>query len=156
MADTTTHAAVDTPVAVVQEFLDALARPDLDAAMALVDDSVEYTNVSLPAMHGPARVRRFLAGIEEPGGGFGVTLHAIAADGSTVLTERTDLLVIRGVHVQIWVCGRFEVADGRITVWRDYFDWVDIARAAVRGIVGRFRPSLVPSMPAPGDDAPGR
>ena len=83
-------------------------------------------------------------------------MHHIAADGPMVLTERTDLLVIRGMKVQIWVCGRFEVHDGKITIWRDYFDFLDIARAAARGIAGRFVPSLVPIMPAPGDPAPGR
>ncbi len=154
MADTASP-AVDTPTAVVEAFLDALARPDVDAAMALIDDSIAYTNVSLPTMDRTA-MRKFLSGIEEPGGGFGVTIHHIAADGPTVLTERTDLLVIRGMKVQIWVCGRFEVHDGKITVWRDYFDWVDIARAAVRGIAGRFVPALVPTMPSKQDTAPGR
>ncbi len=156
MAQTVTPPAVDSPTAVVEAFLAAMSRPDLEAAMALVDDSIAYTNVSLPTMNGAAKVRKFLSGIEGPDGGFGVTMHAIAADGPTVLTERTDLIVARGVKVQLWVCGRFEVHDGKITVWRDYFDWLDIARAAARGIAARFVPSLAPTMPKPGDIAPGR
>lgn len=155
MPDTIDRPAVEAPIAVVEAFLDALSRPDVDAAMELVDESIAYTNVSLPTMDRTA-MRRFLSGVEEPGGGFGVTMHHIAAGGPVVLTERTDLLVVRGIKVQIWVCGRFEVHDGKITIWRDYFDWLDIARAAARGIAGRFVPSLVPTMPAPGDPAPGR
>ncbi len=138
MSDTTTAPSVETPVAVVEAFLEALSRPDLDAAMALVDESIAYTNVSLPTMDRTA-MRKFLSGVEEPGGGFDVTIHHIAADGPVVLTERTDLLVVRGMKVQIWVCGRFEVHDGKITVWRDYFDWLDIARAAVRGIAAQVQ-----------------
>lgn len=155
MSHTTAPPSVDTPIAVVEAFLEALSSSDVDAAMELVDQSIAYTNVSLPTMDRTA-MRRFLSGVEEPGSGFDVTIHNISADGGTVLTERTDLLVVRGVKVQIWVCGRFEVVDGRITVWRDYFDWLDIARAAVRGIAARFKPELAPTMPAKGDEAPGR
>ena len=155
MSSTTAPPSVDTPIAVVEAFLEALSTPDIDAAMELVDESIAYTNVSLPTMDRTA-MRKFLSGVEEPGSGFDVTIHNISADGGTVLTERTDLLVIRGVKVQIWVCGRFEVVDGKITVWRDYFDWLDIARAAVRGIAARFKPELAPSMPSKDDEAPGR
>lgn len=154
MANATTP-SVETPAAVVEAFLDALAKSDVDAAMALADESIAYTNVSLPTMD-RSKMHAFLSGLGKPGSGFDVTMHHIAADGPVVLTERTDRLRIRGIKVQIWVCGRFEVHDGKITVWRDYFDWADIARAAVRGILGRLRPELVPTMPSPDDTAPGR
>ena len=45
-----------------------------------------------------------------------------AVNGASVLTERTDVLVIGPVRMQFWVCGVFEVHNGRITLWRDYFD----------------------------------
>ena len=32
-----------------------------------------------------------------------------------------------------WVCGTFEVHDGRITVWRDRFDFADLTWAFLRG-----------------------
>ena len=53
--------------------------------------------------------------------GFEVKIHRIAVNGATVLTERTDALVFGPVRVQLWACGVFEVRDGRITLWRDYF-----------------------------------
>jgi limonene-1,2-epoxide hydrolase len=75
-----------------------------------------------------------------------VKIHRIAADGNSVLTERTDALVIGPVRLQFWVCGVFEVHAGRITLWRDYFDMWDITKATLRGLVATVLPSLRPTL----------
>ena len=78
--------------------------------------------------------------------GFEVKFHRIAAEGNAVLTERTDALVFGPLRLQFWVCGVFEVHDGRITLWRDYFDASTSSsrhRARARGAVV---PSLRPTM----------
>ncbi len=67
-------------------------------------------------------------------------MHAITANGPTVLTERTDVLKLRQLRVQIWVCGRFDVHDGQIVLWRDYFDYVAVFAATVRGLLGTVFP----------------
>jgi limonene-1,2-epoxide hydrolase len=36
----------------------------------------------------------------------------------------------------------FEVRDGQIALWRDYFDFFDFTKAIVRGIVGTVIPSV--------------
>jgi limonene-1,2-epoxide hydrolase len=46
----------------------------------------------------------------------------IAADGSTVLTERLDIFVLPNVTIELPVMGTFELRDGKIAKWRDYFD----------------------------------
>jgi len=71
-----------------------------------------------------------------------VKIHRIAADGAAVLTERTDALIIGPLRLQFWVCGVFEVHNGRITLWRDYFDFFDMFKATVRGLAGLVLPSL--------------
>ncbi len=43
-------------------------------------------------------------------------------------------------------CGTFEVHDGRITLWRDYFDAFDFTKAIVRGLLGIAVPSLRQSL----------
>ena len=125
-----------TPTEVVTSFLAALADHDVDAAMALVDDDVVYTNVGLRPLHGAAATRRFLAKLGRPGYGFEVVNHHVLADGPVVVTERTDVIVARGVRLQLWVWGRFEVHGGKITVWRDSYDYLDMAKATARGVAG--------------------
>ena len=159
------HALLPTPAAqadltdpqgVVEAFLAALADGDVATAASLVDDDILYVNVGLPAVRGRAQMDRVLALLDRPGAGFEVFLHGVAADGPVVLTERTDVLKIGRVELQFWVWGRFEVRDGRITLWRDSFDNVDIARSLVRGLVALVAPALRPARPASPDVPPGR
>jgi len=78
--------------------------------------------------------------------GFEVKIHRIAVNGSSVLTERTDALVFGPVRIQLWACGIFEVSNGRITLWRDYFDLWNVTKGLVRGLVGAVVPALRPRM----------
>ncbi len=79
--------------------------------------------------------------------GFEVKIHHIATDGSSVLTERTDALIFGPLRLQFWVCGTFEVHDGRITVWRDYFDAFDFfVKAPLRAVAAIVFPSLRPRL----------
>ncbi len=59
----------------------------------------------------------------------------IAAAGSVVLTERLDRFVMGGKTVELPVAGVFEVSDGKITAWRDYFDMATWTRQT-SGCVG--------------------
>jgi limonene-1,2-epoxide hydrolase len=148
-------AQLTDPQAVAEAFLDALAASDLDRAMAFLADDVVYTNVGLPTIRGRDRVTAALSGLDKPSAGFEVYLHAISADGPVVLTERTDVIILGRLRLQFWVWGRFDVHDGRITLWRDSFDFLDIARATVRGLLAVALPGLRPAPPGP-DDPPGR
>jgi limonene-1,2-epoxide hydrolase len=137
MAPTTAR----TETEVVYAVLDALTRLDVDAAVELLADDVVYQNVPLPAARGRRAVEQQLRWLARYGSGFEVAYDNVAADGPIVLTERTDVLVFGRLRAAFWVCGTFEVHDGRITLWRDRFDFVDFLLAFVRGglkaLVGR-------------------
>ena len=148
--------------------MEALADSDLDRAMALLDEDVVYTNVGLPSIRGRDSVAKALGGLQRPSFGFEVYLHAISADGPVVLTERTDVLVLGSCRTQFWVWGRFDVHDGRITLWRDSFDFVDVLRArsgawpawrprrSDRPPPDRRRRRALAARPAPGGPGPWR
>jgi limonene-1,2-epoxide hydrolase len=142
------------PSDVVRAFLLALEADQLDEALALLAEDVVYTNVSLPTLHGRARVDRlFRPGHGKDRFGFRVYFHTIAASGDTVLTERTDALILGPLELRLWVYGRFEIVDGHIAVWRDSFDWFDLTVGFVRALAGVFIPSL--NRPWPGGTAQG-
>jgi limonene-1,2-epoxide hydrolase len=132
---------------VVERALLALQRRDFGALEALLADDVVYVNVGLPATRGRARVMWVMRSTERIGLRLQVKLHRNVADGSTVLNERTDAMVLGPLRVQFWAYGVFEVHDGRITLWRDYFDFYDFAKGAVRGLIGAVVPALRASMP---------
>lgn len=132
-------------VRVVENFLYALQDEDYETADSLLADNVAWQNVGLPTIRGRQRI----VGLMRRGEGrmgFEVKIHRIAGEGNAVLTERTDALVIGPVRMQFWVCGVFEVHAGRITLWRDYFDFLDFTKAMLRGIAATVFPSLRPSM----------
>jgi limonene-1,2-epoxide hydrolase len=112
----------------------------VDSAFA---DDIVWQNVGFPTMRGRQRIVNLLRR-GQGRVGFEVKIHRIAADGNTVLTERTDALVIGPLRLQFWVCGVFEVHGGRITLWRDYFDMLDITKATLRGLAATVFPSLRP------------
>jgi limonene-1,2-epoxide hydrolase len=131
------------PAGVVKHFLELLEAGDVDAAVELLAIDVRYENVGLPTVHGRERVRRlFRAMTRVPGAGFEAYVHTISADGATVMTERTDVLKFGRLVVQLWVCGRFDVHDGQITLWRDYFDQLTFVLGFLRGMVGVLVPAV--------------
>jgi limonene-1,2-epoxide hydrolase len=111
---------------VVQSFLSALERGDRDAAFALLADDVVYQNVPFPADRGKQAVLRTFARFDKVVTSLRVEMKNIAQNGDIVLTERVDVLDGPVVHLDIWVCGTFEVKGGRITLWRDYFDLAEV------------------------------
>src|SRR3984957_9798128 len=46
----------------------------------------------------------------------------LVAQGDTVLTERVDVFVFPNATIELPGMGTFEVKDGKIAAWRDYFD----------------------------------
>jgi limonene-1,2-epoxide hydrolase len=130
------------PAHVVETFLYTLRDKDFDAADAALDDDVVYQNVGYSLIRGRQRTMKIMRGLSRPNAGFDVKFHRIATEGNAVLTERTDVLAFGPFEAHFWVCGVFEVRDGRITLWRDYFDGIDFLKGIVRGLAAIAIPSL--------------
>jgi limonene-1,2-epoxide hydrolase len=125
-------------IRVVREFLDALVAGDPDTARQYLHPDIVWHNVSLPKIRGIESVMRILRGMSRPGVGFDVRLHHIADEGTAVLTERTDILIWNRLRSEFWVCGTFEIEDGKILVWRDYFSNRAFLWGTLKGLVRMF------------------
>jgi limonene-1,2-epoxide hydrolase len=104
----------------VLAFVEAWNRLDQDRIYALMADDIVYHNMPLQPVTGRAAVRDHLDAWPVDECEWEV-LH-IAARGNVVLTERVDRFRRGDDRIVVPVMGTFEVADGRITRWRDYFD----------------------------------
>ena len=130
---------------VVERALTALKARDFDTLEALLDDDVVYVNVGTPATRNrrsTMRVMRLTRFVK-----LEMEVHHTTSNGATVLNERTDAIVIGPLRLQFWAFGVFEVHGGRITLWRDYFDFYDFTRNGILGVVGVIIPAVRPSMP---------
>jgi limonene-1,2-epoxide hydrolase len=115
----------------VEEFFRAMEAKDVDRVLSMMADDVEYQNVPLPPARGKKAVGMQLGVLAKAVQGFEVEIHSIAENEGVVLTERTDVMILAGARMAFWVCGRLDVRDGKIVLWRDYFDWGTVAAAGV-------------------------
>jgi limonene-1,2-epoxide hydrolase len=145
MTDPTSTVTGASNTLTVETFLFAVADEDFHTADALLADDVKWQNVGFPTITGRQRIVKLMR--KGQGRlGFEVKFHRIASEGNAVLTERTDALVFGPLRIQFWVCGVFEVHDGRITLWRDYFDTFDFVKGTARGLAGIALPALRPTL----------
>lgn len=112
---------MSTNTAVVEAFIDAWNRMDWDAVVGALAEDVVYHNIPMPVIEGRAAAEGFIRGMQ-PQSVDWVTL-SIAENGNKVLTERIDNFVMAdGKNLSLPVMGTFEIVDGKIQAWRDYFD----------------------------------
>lgn len=126
---------------VVEAFLAALERIDVDAALALMSDDVAYQNVKTPTVRGKSRVAPYLGAIMSGVTEFEVVDCVYTQHGDTVEVERVDIARGGGLDLRLEAKGTFVVRDGRIAKWVDTFRWTDIGVAMLRSApaMARFR-----------------
>jgi limonene-1,2-epoxide hydrolase len=114
---------------VVGAFIAAIEARDLDKAITYVTDDVEYDNVPMNAVRGPDGIRKVLGPFMERATGVEFVVHHQAAEGDVVMNERTDRFELKGKWIEAKVAGLFVVRDGKIALWRDYFDLAQFQNA---------------------------
>lgn len=133
----------EKPTELVRAFFTDLAQRRVDDAVDRVDDDIVYTNVSLATVRGRRRFGTVMRTLNRDGTGFDASILAISSDDvGVVLTERIDELKVGPLRVQFWVCGRHEIREGRIALWRDYFDFWNCTRGFVRAVLALAIPRL--------------
>ncbi len=113
---------------VVETFLEAFVAMDFDRALELLADDVEYTNIPLLTVRGHAGVREVLEPFFAPIHENEFLILRRAATGAVVFLERLDRHRLDHGWRELPVNSVFEVHDGKITLWRDYFDLMAAAK----------------------------
>ncbi len=115
-----------TPDSLVREFITLLVSRDLNTAASMVTDDFEYDNVPMGKTFGPQGLRDTLNGFFSLCTGIDWKILRQTSSGTlesgVVLNERDDRVEIHGRWSTLPVAGVFEIQNGKITLWRDYFD----------------------------------
>ncbi len=109
---------------IVAAFCSAWAARDIDRIMDYFCDDALYINIPIEAPNrGKEQIRQTIEGFTAAASEVEFIMHnqAEAPDGK-VLNERTDRFLIGERWVELPVMGIFELRDGKISAWRDYFD----------------------------------
>lgn len=108
---------------VVTALIEACERKDLDTVCSLVTDDIEYDNVPIGKVFGPDGVRKVLSGgVTQAASQIQWVVHHQVSQGDIVMNERVDRFLVDGTWVEIPIAALFKVRDGKVCLWRDYFD----------------------------------
>ena len=118
---------MESPTEVVRRFCaawsDDLGSDDL--AAFFTDDAV-YHNIPLTPVTGRENIAENIQSYIRPGPpgieSIDFRVVNIAANGPVVMTERVDTFTVSDRSFELQVMGIFEITDGKINAWRDYFD----------------------------------
>jgi limonene-1,2-epoxide hydrolase len=112
----------ETTVRSLLRTMENLSEDSLVQLLSYFTEDAVWHNVPVEPAVGRAAIEavfRLLAPVSE---GLTIEIKNIVAQGSTVVVERVDTHVGDGKKIVIPVCGVFEIRDGLISAWRDYFD----------------------------------
>ncbi len=105
---------------VVTRCMEAMHAKDVEGVLACFHDDAEF---SLPSQHfaGKDALRAMFAGFLSVATDMHMEVHRQIADGNMIVNERTDHFTIGERSVDLDICGVFQVDEGRIRYWREYF-----------------------------------
>lgn len=116
-----------SPAEVVRRFMKLMEPMDYDNALKLIAPDCAYINPPpLGAVKGPAGVRAALEPFFGPMKENEFRVLREAVNGNVVVLERLDRHLLGDKWIELPVTGVYEVNNGLITYWRDYFDMATI------------------------------
>jgi limonene-1,2-epoxide hydrolase len=114
----------------VTEFCKLWSSPDPDQLAGYFAEDAVYHNIPMEPVKGREAIKQFIAGFTAAFEGIDFQVHRQVSDGNLVMNERTDVMRRNdGDDIPLPVTGVFEVVDGKIAAWRDYFDMATITSA---------------------------
>jgi limonene-1,2-epoxide hydrolase len=107
---------------VVRDMCDGFAKHDAEALRVFFTDDVVYHNIPMDPAVGIDATIAFIDGFFAMCEGMVIETRFLAVRDNVVLTERIDTFTMGDKVAALPVMGTFEIRDGKISAWRDYFD----------------------------------
>lgn len=117
---------------VIRDFIAAWSRMDVEELVGFFQPDGVYHNMPTKPVAGHAALRGFITAFLKDWRSTQWDILNLVASGDLVIAERLDRTLVGDKPVDLPCCGVFELQDGRIRVWRDYFDMSTYV-AALRG-----------------------
>jgi len=119
----------DENIAIITEFIKAWSRLDADELAGYFTEDGTYHNMPTGPVGGRDNVRQMIAAFTAGWTATQWDLLNIAGAGNVVIAERLDRTQAGDKSVDLPCTGVFEMEDGKIKVWRDYFDMATFMKA---------------------------
>jgi limonene-1,2-epoxide hydrolase len=122
------HRSAEANDQLVRRFMTAWERRDAEFIIGCLSDDAVYHSMPLTPIVGKEAVAAWVRGFAGKPAGRLEIRHQVAAN-NVVMNERTDVIVLNGRTVTLPICAVFEMRDGQIRAWREYFDLAPAAAA---------------------------
>jgi limonene-1,2-epoxide hydrolase len=113
---------------IVRQLCDTFEKHDAEAFRPFFTDDVVYHNIPMDPAVGIEESIAFITGFLGMFDSLVIETTNLAVRGNVVLTERVDTFKLNGIEAALPVMGTFEIRDGKISAWRDYFDMGQITK----------------------------
>ncbi|KCZ84408.1 limonene-1,2-epoxide hydrolase [Hyphomonas adhaerens MHS-3] len=107
---------------VIREFIAAWSRLDVEELVGFFAEDGIYHNMPTEPVQGHAALRKFIGTFINGWSETTWDVLTLMSAGDRVIAERLDRTVAHGKQIDLPCCGVFEMKDGKIAAWRDYFD----------------------------------
>jgi limonene-1,2-epoxide hydrolase len=114
---------------IVRNFIKAWSTLDVETIVGFFTEDGVYHNMPIAPVSGRAQLRAFITGFVKNWSATDWEIVNLVSAGPIVVAERMDRTKVGGKSVDLPCCGVFELQDGKIRVWRDYFDMGTYTRA---------------------------
>ena len=105
----------------VRRFCASWSTIDIPKILDFFTDDAVYHNMPVQPIQGKDAIKGVIEQFMAPFERADWEIKQIVAAGDIVLTERVDRFIGEKT-VELPVMGTFEIRDGKIAAWRDYFD----------------------------------
>lgn len=112
----------------VDGFLKCWAAGDIPGALELCTDDVIWDNVPMKPIEGKAAVESFLIKFARGMSNPHYDIKHVMEEGDVLLLEGVENYTKNGRKVSVPYMASFEFKDGKIRLWRDYFDLATVER----------------------------
>jgi limonene-1,2-epoxide hydrolase len=107
---------------IVNDFCKAFARKNLEELVGYFTDDAVYHNMPMEPAKGKDAIRKTINTFLPMATSIEFKILKSVSAGNVVMNERVDMFDMGGKRIELPVAGVFEIQNGKISLWRDYFD----------------------------------
>ena len=109
-------------VQTIKDFIAAWSNLDSDELVGYFSEDGIYYNMPTQPVQGKEQLKQFIGSFISNWTKTNWDTLNIIGKGDVVIAERLDRTEVGDIKVDLPCCGVFEMEEGKIKVWRDYFD----------------------------------
>jgi limonene-1,2-epoxide hydrolase len=119
---------------IIRDFVAAWSSLNPEVIADYFAEDGTYHNIPAAAVQGRENIQQFVSGFIRSWESTDWEIISLLAEGNVVMVERLDKTMVAGSPVNLPCFGYFELENGKIKLWRDYFDLATYTSALTKAL----------------------